>query len=285
MSTPSTWVYHRLYVDAGFEAIEHLIVEVVPRVLEEGGFDRWFFLRFLDEDGLHLRLRVRATDDADALAERMRPLLEAGVEAADRAPAGDYRPTIVPPPELAAPYLRSLRGAGDRVVRTPYEPEVERFGTGLDTAERIFERSSRIALHVLAEERRGGPGRKVLAPPLMCEVALAFGVSRPEFWDEYAAYWLAPVPGLLERWRPRFVAKAGELARRGTSVLCNAPMLVEWRAALDEGAAAYRATAERRPRDLAFHFIHLMNNRLGLMPIEEAYFATLIGQAIAEEAA
>ena len=31
--------------------------------------------------------------------------------------------------------------------------------------------------------------------------------------------------------------------------------------------------------------IHLMNNRLGLMPLEEAYFATLLGQASLEEAA
>jgi len=293
MPTPpnhAAWIYYRVYVDAGFEAIEYLIADVVPSIIEDAAIDRWFFLRFLDEDGLHLRLRVRTRGDVADLAARIEPALVAGAAAAERARPGAYRPTILPPPELATPYLRSRRAPGDRVVRTAYEPEVDRFGTrGVDTAERLFEASSRAALAVLADERRGGRGRKALAPALMHEVYRGFdtGVDAPSFWNDYAAYWLDPVPGLLARWRPRFVAKADELVARGATVRAAtaSPIATAWRRALDEAAAGFARADERRPRDLAFHLVHVMNNRLGLMPIEEAYFATLLAEQPVEEAA
>ena len=52
-----------------------------------------------------------------------------------------------------------------------------------------------------------------------------------------------------------------------------------WRQAVENGSLAYSKLKDQpAPRgiELASHFIHLMNNRLGIMPVEESYFATLI---------
>jgi hypothetical protein len=84
---------------------------------------------------------------------------------------------------------------------------------------------------------------------------------------------------------PRFRQQALALAARDVPLYADAStvpadalaIVARWREALASAAAGFAGLAKPpRPRDLAFHFIHLHSNRLGLMPIEEAYFATLI---------
>ena len=109
------------------------------------------------------------------------------------------------------------------------------------------------------------------------------------FWDRYARYWLEPVPNLFAAWQRPFAAKATKLAERNVRLLIadDAPeadraLVSRWRAALETCAQGYRTCGDTPPasgEDLAFHFIHLMNNRLGLMPLEEAYLATLLTEA------
>lgn len=287
MTTTDTdpWLYLRIYVDGGFWEIEHLLVNVVPEIVGAGGFDRWFFLRYIDPAGLHLRLRLRTSDPG----LESRTLAALAARAADPITPGSHRPTIMPPPALGAPYMTGAAPGGRSVIRDVYEPEVERFGSrGIDCAERLFQTSSEVTLGILAAERRDAASRKSVAPALMWETWRAFCPGdATSFWSDYAAYWLARSPGLLERSLPRFLAKAEVLAAKGVSVLAarTSKVVQRWATAAQRAATELGGYYEVTAKHLAYRFIHLTNNRLGLMPIEEAYFATLLGHTAALEVA
>jgi thiopeptide-type bacteriocin biosynthesis protein len=275
-------------VDTGFHGIEHLITDAVPDAIALDGVDRWFFVRYIDDEGLHLRLRLRVQKPAvAAVGDAARAILTRGLASARDVPRGPYRPVILPPPEAIDAYRDSWRSAGERVVLDRYEPEVDKFGReGVPIAEDLFQSSSAIALAMLQAERRGCYQRKTLVPTLMRLAWDAFdGSDAAGFWRAYAAHWLEGAAGLREKWIPRFERKALALARRGIPLYLDAAtpadalaIVARWRDAVAAAAAGFAGLATApNARDLAFHFIHLNSNRLGLMPIEEAYFATLIG--------
>jgi thiopeptide-type bacteriocin biosynthesis protein len=199
----------------------------------------------------------------------------------------------VPHRDAARAFADDIVSSGPARVETAlYEPEVEKFGhQGIEIAEMLFEASSQLAMHVLIDEYAGACNRKTLTPVFMKSLWEAFrdGQDDTHFWHDYAAYWLAPLPGMMQKWVPSFLAKARQLAQRGIALYPETldmhdpahAHVAQWQRAVGEAVRAFQRVEphfQERRRALAFHFIHLMNNRLGLMPIEEAYFATLIGQ-------
>jgi thiopeptide-type bacteriocin biosynthesis protein len=227
------------------------------------------------------------------LKQTVMPILQHGVERSGKVARHTYRPTIVPPRDAAKVYTDdSVSSAQARVETASYEPEVEKFGhQGIEIAETLFQVSSQLAMRVLTDEYDGTYDRKTLIPIFMRSVCEAFrdGQSDTDFWHDYVAYWLAAIPGMMQKWVPYFLAKARELTRRGIALYPEVldgsdpvhTTAARWQLAVGEAARAFQRVEpnfQERRRKLAFHFIHLMNNRLGLMAIEEAYFATLIGQ-------
>jgi thiopeptide-type bacteriocin biosynthesis protein len=275
-------------VDTGFHGIEHLITDAVPDAIALEGVDRWFFVRYIDDEGLHLRLRLQVRPPAmEAVGDAARAILTRGLASARDVPRGTYRPVILPPPEAIDAYLDSWRSAGERVVLDRYEPEVDKFGPdGVAIAEELFESSSAIALAMLQAERRACYQRKTLVPTLMRLAWDGFdGRDAAGFWRAYALHWLEGAARQRETWIRRFERKALALATRGVPLYLDAStapagamaIAARWREAVAAAAAGFaRLATAPAARDLAFHFIHLNSNRLGLMPIEEAYFATLI---------
>ncbi|MFD9812017.1 lantibiotic dehydratase [Streptomyces sp. NPDC059080] len=112
------WLYTSLYAPA--ERHEELLAVHLPPLLEQlpPEVDRWFFLRYADADGAHLRLRFHAPREVlhGALAPRLHDLTAA---------------------------LRDGRLV-DRVVWDTYDPELERYGgpEAIDAAERVFHADS-----------------------------------------------------------------------------------------------------------------------------------------------
>ena len=138
--------------------------------------------------------------------------------------------------------------------------------------------------------------RKTLVPILMNIVAGAFlptGEHRP-FWGRYWDAWLQAAGPEADVWRRRFEAKAVELGERGLVVLtpeADLPVdavrrITSWTKALETAAGDFRdANDEPRlsPELLAHQLAHLMNNRLGVLPLEEAYYSSLIHHALGRE--
>jgi thiopeptide-type bacteriocin biosynthesis protein len=117
------WVYARLY--CGHAAADR----VVPRahrlaadLRAAGAADQWFFLRYQDADGYHVRVRVRVR--ARPAEPSARPGVLAAVDALGRQAV--------------------LDGLVSRVVLDDYVPEVARYGgaEGLRAAEELFTASS-----------------------------------------------------------------------------------------------------------------------------------------------
>lgn len=292
------WIYFKLYTGQATEKLDHLIIEVASRLPAIDGVERWFFLRYLDEGGVHLRVRARsAPGGADALRPAMARVCHEALERLPQHPPAFYRPMTLSPPGLAVDLVTLPATGKVKLDVDVYEPELDKFGgeAGIGLAEALFEDSSRITGAVLRGERDGLWSRKTLTPSLMEVTREAFAPGDAAgFWRDYSLFWLGGPGGAAEDWRARFADKASELRARGVPVRTPADaqpaaaraLLDEWGAAVARTAAAYaRLSPAPHPQTLAANFIHLTNNRLGLAGLEEAYMAALLERAAPEELA
>lgn len=275
------WLYYKAYAGGTTGGVEQLVADTIPALLAERlELSRWFFLRYTDDGGGHLRLRMRVTPEARETIER---ILESGVSRLSTTAFPLYRPTV----DATAFGPTPVETRPARIESATYEPELENFGAeGMEIAEALFQTSSDIAIRIVNAERAGRCSRKTLAPIFMRDTLQAFAAEEmPEYWRKYAHHWLLYRADWIEQWLPRFEAKYAQLTASSTPLIAPDEMLAEveriavaaWRAALSDAVSAYGAIASHPPgNQLAFRFMHLMNNRLGFYPAEEAYFATLI---------
>jgi thiopeptide-type bacteriocin biosynthesis protein len=291
------WVYVKLYLGQAIDRMDHLIVklgEAVPRLQNVGA---WFYIRYFDEDGIHLRLRARAVRGAETqVREDLGRLCSQSLNNLHELLPSSYYPMVVPvgfdQARLAA---RAGGGAHNdtRIVSDQYEPEHDKYGgaVGVRFAEEVFEASSDIATAILADETRGLYSRKDLVPRLMSEAVQAFRPANEDagFWREYSYYRRGGHTPAADDRREKFLRKGRELDEQGVAVVAEPAALhptarahVEhWKHALAEAQARYAEMHEVTQASnevLAFNFAHLMNNRLGITSLEESYMATLLEQ-------
>ncbi len=285
------WIYLKVYLGQAVDKFDGLILETVPKILALERFERWFFLRYLDAHGVHLRLRFKVSaGNASRLAGPIRAVCERGLEELAHFPPATYRPMVLPPDVGSHRKVPMTATVG--IAADAYQPELEKFGGvhGMPIAEEIFEASSRIALAILGDEAEGRYSRKTIAPCLMQLVHDAFAPSEgaERFWRHYSFSWLGGETTAAEDWRTRFFEKGTRLREeripivRPVDLPARATYLTdEWREQLRRAADAYAGIEDlgQATSDLlAFNFTHLMNNRLGLISLEEAYLAALLEQ-------
>lgn len=265
------WLYYQVYVDRYVDT-QPVLARLADGCAQAGDLP-WFYLRFLDATGLHLRLRWRGTaQELDRKALAVEDFL---------APDG---------PGGALP-VREVRVA-------LYEPELGKWGApaGVRAAEDVFAVSSTSCLVLLRQF--GWTARPVVAAAAMTTaVRLLPEGSRLAFLRHYAWYWTAgpggggmagPGAGVVSgrsvvATRARAAALAPRLRAPIADVGEPAP-LVAYRDALtaqldDHGPAAGGRTAPH----LLFHQIHLTNNRLGIAPHQEAVLAEALVAAGPDE--
>ena len=295
----STWLYYKIYLGSSASETESFTLAVLQRISNLAAIERWHFLHYTDTGGAHVRLRLQTAGDVSGLQRAVDSILGEVLAERPALPPSPYRPMILP--SAAARHVHALipgQVPSARVELERYEPDIEAFGhAGVTLAEELFWSSSKTALRILMDERERRYSRKTVAPRLMKSVGDAFvGGADPTVWSAYATYWLDCSPRRGGGWRPRFAAKGRELGAQGVSVLVRdedlprpaADIVDAWQRSVAAAAAAFRTVGDEpapRPVDLAFHFIHLMNNRLGLTPLEEAYLATLIAASSGEASA
>lgn len=196
---------------------------------------RWWFLRYVDPTGPHVRVRVRV------------------------------------PFSQRHPLRRDLAAAlGPRAVERRHTPETGKFGgaAGVDRAERIAHASSETAVAL------GDLANRVAAAHL---TAVAQRSGSPEqFLHSYAWYWsgrgrLGPL--WQERIRPLRTSPETARAAAAADRHRDDPALTAYLHTLD--AVLAEGPAARRWLDLVQH-AHLMHNRLGLLPADEALLARLL---------
>lgn len=260
------WLYYVLYPgspDALDETITTAVEPAVRVARDRSGVDRWFFLRYADELGTHIRLRFGGEPAAlDRLEAALTPSLEAAVACVAR-------------PRAASQHVG--------VFIDFYEPELEKFGgtAGVRIHERVFEASSRLALAAAPQPRSR---RIALGARLMLEVAGHLEPRQaPGLWEFTWRFWCGDgVHGAVRRERTRRAGAASTHALRAAAASAlDAPGLADAAQAYvsalgDAFAALERAGVPHDRPNLCFHHIHLTNNRLGMAIGEEAWVAAAL---------
>jgi len=259
---------------------------------------RYFFIRYW-EGGPHIRLRLDTRDEqsfldlVDSIRASVagRPNLEAS-----RAGAFQRTQRVLallegkPPEDTDAVAHGHVRVAG-------YQPEYGKYGgpRGVAIAEDLFVASSRLCLDLLPVMSPAGAPRLVLGVSTMLSALVGAGMTEPEiieFLARYTHVWSGYVS--RESWRGWPARAAGDRAIVSdavSAVLSGNPDLavVEWRDVVAGAVRAVRAEGEALLRDvtasgplsgrkldfLVCHYLHTHNNRLGVLPDEEAYLAYL----------
>ena len=259
------WLYYQVFIDR--YADTQVVLSAVAAECGGPSAPPWFYLRYLDATGLHLRLRwTGEAAELDRTADTFEAFLAPDGPGADL-PIRDFGVAL-------------------------YEPELGKWGgaQGLRMAERVFAVSTASCLALLRDG--GWTARPIAAAAAMrTAVALLPAESRTAFLRQYAWYWTsgpgggrlpdplaaagtgaAPGGGIAA-----VRARAAELAPRlsgAVTGLLGSPALNSYREALAaQLAVASDPEIARAPTHLLFHQIHLTNNRLGIAPHQEAVLA------------
>jgi thiopeptide-type bacteriocin biosynthesis protein len=223
------------------EDLDPLVTDVVGPLADLARDDResvlrWFFLRYQDQTGPHVRLRLLCPL---RLAEHFE--------------------------QLAAVYSSGL----PRPALALYEPEWEKYGSadGVAHAERVFESSSILALE-LVREGLATQRRRAIALALMEASASIFLPCdrRREFWLTHAEAWRR----LSRESAPDWTAPAGAEAEG----VCDRPAVAQYIAELEVTRQMIQAGGLTGSAvHWLFHLVHLTNNRVGVSPPEESALA------------
>jgi thiopeptide-type bacteriocin biosynthesis protein len=165
------WLYLKLCHDPGVdcEVTDGILVQHVRSNVDglraTGLADLVFFLRYVDHDGFHIRLRVHSGD-------RRRTMM-----------------TLWPNLQFALERI-----SGSRLCVAPYEPETDKYGGphGIRIAEEHFSASSDLALTCIKQTQGHMSRRLLIAAELMRSLLLEIdedlSVQR-ELLRAYASYW------------------------------------------------------------------------------------------------
>lgn len=265
----SDWWYARLY-PGGIDRLDAAVTSCLPELSALArtlGADRWFFIQYTDRRGPHLRFRVRGPRDALDRLHRVLPRLDADLVRLSRRPAPD-RGSLVP---LDLRPFSGLHAGADMAV---YEREEAKYGgrTGTELAEEVFEHSSELALWAGGLPRQ--PDRAAIGMLLLHASASEI----PQFWERHLAWWTHDAGRGAEELRTRLRNSADEgmpaIGERAMSLMAEPAVRIrvqDWARTLSHHLV--RAAAmdiPYSPGHLVFHQVHMMCNRLGILPREEA---------------
>ena len=286
---------------------DDVLLDVVAPLVEEWQSlfprGRFFFVRYSDEHGPHIRLRLSGTDDnakftLQSLLQKYGVLTSTSVQHERRSHAG-------------LPVRCAYRWA-------IYEPETERYGgtPAVAVAEQLFHASSILAIQDVGETRRDKSqrlGRALVAILLALHV---FAETRVEGAEFAHTYWSVHLIAFANRMSTTFRLLADEFDSRAVSTGVSQFALIEriWReldgspslrrnhAAYSEALVASKARLvdlfQRRLlvrngkeaddfsqciHTLIVSYIHMTSNRLGITLGEEAYLGYLIDHALRAE--
>lgn len=225
---------------------------------------RWFFIRYSDETGPHVRLRLRADPDRlDQVHARREELLQ-------------MLTRLVAEPVAARAGLVatawSTPGKDLPAVRyAPYQPELNKYGSGADllSSEEVFQDSSRLVLDL--DVTRGAHETRRAAIALYYLGAM---VGELVGTADAERFWI----GHLRQWGPALRASTTQQQAQGIvrRLLSSADpgLLAEHerdRITRHVALAADRLQRRTLPTaHLCLHHVHMTLNRMGFHPADEA---------------
>jgi Lantibiotic biosynthesis dehydratase C-term len=271
------WWYVRAYPghpDLMDEATRVLIPWLAEQAADEDG-SAWFFTRYWDMSGHHLRLRLKCSaDGADRIHDRLPELVELLHSLGKPEPAGRLVPGSVP---QGLPQVKQARCC-------LYSPELAKYGgsDGVARAEQLFTASC-----LWYMERRLGYleplfDRAALAVAYMSNLVRAAlpETMRTEFWTAHRRQWgrqlrmAAPDQEELRRLLSRGADGTGRaLASLDDQLRNSVETHVGKVVRTLDGAVADGSPVPRQV--LLLHYLHMDLNRWGFVPAEESLLGVL----------
>ncbi|MFE8913171.1 lantibiotic dehydratase C-terminal domain-containing protein [Streptomyces globisporus] len=273
-----------------------------PVVHDAGVQDRFWYLRYW-QGGPHIRFRLH--DASEQMVESVRGRLAAAMPAFDAEQRAEYAQQSSHQPGLA-----ELEGAEPEEVRAAgtvepavYTPESAKYGgeTGLRIAEELFRSTSNAALDLLAglsdRQLASSPTGQALRVMAMSLKGSGLDVAQSQdFLGHYEEDWRRWVPpGYDENWPKiygRTRMKVVELCRAvwidGSTDVFYDIYTQAWRSArkaqsgATDGDVAELVLEGTPYAHCLANYIHTTNNRLGILPVAEAFLAYVIRRALSE---
>lgn len=308
------WAFHVFLSDplAGEACLLDDIMPALRGILAQGKASSWFFLRYW-EGGPHLRVRLAGIDEGDRLRllEQMRTRV--ALRRSDTAITRDeyYRQHAFDGEPVD---IDALPWYGDgQVEEIEYVPETVRYGgpEALRLSERMFRTSSELAVNLIGATRDDFGKRIGAAFVLMVAVA---GVARNDdtgmavFCEQYAAMWARhsehsrgaaaselprPSRGQLaavaemrsgqpsssafaRRWHDAMRQFREQLERLGREGRLVSP--------IDGAPALTPERIEHAIIAILWSQLHMLNNRLAILPAQEVVLARMVAGAVREQA-
>ncbi len=280
------WLYFKIYPsrsDQLDEVIRFIVTPSVSLARAKTELERWFFIRYMDQRGWHIRLRMQGPSRLHHEVYReISDLIESVLPDLPHQKQRRLLPAHMSPPLMLAKPGFAL---------AQYKPEYEKYGgkIGVLIAEKLFEASSEIALRAVEREPRMDMKRVLLSLHLMqlvTNIILEQPGERTHFLEHYHWYW-----GGQEK-------KEGELVRKifQQSAKARQPFLMKQMTedlqdpVVQHFIEQYRRITVSVMQDLmvarhelseaiihmCFDYVHMNNNRLGVIPFEESYLAALL---------
>jgi len=302
------WLYVRIYCRRE-EADELLLSLVAPcmRTLQARGLiTKFFFIRYF-EGGFHLRLRCcgQKSDLLGPVRDELNARLDAYFMQHGVALSGplDWGPNGMNDQTWQSRQEQNATGPTfSRPVPSyeydRYEPEIERYGglLGLQISEQHFMHCSETVLRVLEHERLGAGSRRNAALLLLHALAGAFQLTNQEkarLFELQARYWMTSswfTPQLRELLVQEYERHCLALQRllssdhsrpQHKSRAVWSELIDEWSEASKDTYHALTTLEKRKqlteaPSELLLSYIHMLCNRLGFFPREEAYLTYLL---------
>jgi hypothetical protein len=254
----------------------------------DGRLKRWFFLRYFDRRGPHLRLRLHGSAEfCAAMREQMASLIARTLPclgSVQRTPLIPFNGSDWSIPQGQPGYSLAT-----------YEPEYEKYGgpEGVAIAEKLFEASSELALQAISRPATDWALLGLRMMELLVCAAHPEPNAEQRFLDHYFWYWSGQDRPAASDLRMRLESLARQHNaqwRRQLSAVENDPPI---KTMLDDYRGAIAATLSRLAANdipvsaarLCFDYLHVHNNRLGISPHEESWLAALLLQTTAIKAA
>ncbi|MBT2365431.1 thiopeptide-type bacteriocin biosynthesis protein [Streptomyces sp. ISL-10] len=280
------WLYARIHHcdHADGELILRQFVPPWSQQALRAGARKWFFVRYADMTGPHIRLRFhgspRAMDECYAIARHL------WREEAARTPARGEVERLHPRAEEVIP------AQGQRRLSFGlYGREHAYYGqpAAVDIAEALFQASSELSLEIVAATGADRARRARLAVQVMRGCLGELGAAQRErFWRLHWQHWTAALGGdlaqlrqaedIAAQWQPTLTEDAVADADRDESPLAVAAAELG-RTLADGVRRALNADPAARASRLLLMQLHMTLNRLGFLPLEEAVLGRVAAQA------
>jgi thiopeptide-type bacteriocin biosynthesis protein len=284
------WLQYNIY-SKDIHELDYLVSFIVKpaanKVKTMFDVSNWFFIRYLDETGPHIRLRFKIsenefTDVMGFLEEFLSTSLESLSEQSIAIPKR------LLPLNMGEGHFSS---AARRFELSLYDPELEKYGgeEGILLSEKYFSSSSNLTLEVIDDIITEKVNRFEFAIKMMDNLLNAAWENKneiDEFLLNYTKYWAGDkLKSGDNQISQNFIDSAISRNEKVKEILMSElslnteKSLEQFTDELKLILQEMKPKGESGPDGIYFHFIHMMNNRLGVWPIEESYLAALLYSA------